>query len=130
VECLKNDMRSELELVLAAARELPTRELPRLLGDLEEIKCTALARLTSVPAQSEQPDALLDVAEASRRLGTSPDYLYRHSKDFSFTRRLGRKLLFSASGIERYIKQHIRIDSKASLGYAQPVGIPTRGRKV
>ena len=123
-------MRNELQIVLMTAQELPKDELPALLGELEQVRCTALARLTSAPVAPQGSDELLGIREASRRLGVSRDFLYRHARDFGFTRRMGRKLLFSASGIERHIKQHVRIDSKASRGYAQPVGIPTRGRKV
>jgi excisionase family DNA binding protein len=97
-------MRNELQTVLAAAMEIPAGELPRLPGEIEEIRCTAMARLTA-PAQPSGADELLSVEEASRRLGVSKDYLYRHGSDFPFTRRIGRKLLFSSLGIEKYIKQ-------------------------
>ncbi len=123
-------MRDELQIVLRDAQELPADQLPSLLGQLEEIRATAMARLASPPAQRQESDELLNVAEASHRMGVSRDYLYRHHRQFPFTRRVGRKLLFSASGIERHIKQHIHLDSKASRSYARPVGIPTRGRKV
>ena len=98
-------MRSELRTVLLAAQELPADELPRLLGDLEEVRATAMARLTSAPIQRPEVDELLDVAEAGRRLGVSKDYLYRHHRNFTFTRRVGRKLLFSAEGIEKHIRK-------------------------
>jgi excisionase family DNA binding protein len=96
--------RDELNSALAQARQLPLEELPRLLGDLEEVRATALARLTS-PAPQQQPDELLDVREASRRLGVSTDYLYRHHRSFPFIRRVGRSLRFSAAGLEDYIRQ-------------------------
>jgi excisionase family DNA binding protein len=98
-------MRDELQIVLTAAQELPAGELPHLLGELEEIRCTAMARLTA-PTQPSGADELLSVEEASRRLGVSQDYLYRHSSELSFTRRIGRKLLFSSSGINQYIRRH------------------------
>src|SRR5271157_5373728 len=104
-------MRSEREIVLMAAQAMRKDELPLLLGELEQVRCVALARLTSAPAVPQDSDELLDVAEAARRLGASKDYLYRHHRDFAFAMRLGRQLLFSASGIERHIKQHVRIDS-------------------
>lgn len=70
-------MRAELQNVLKAVTELPSEQLPRLLGELEEIRCTAMARLTTTaPAQQFQPDELLNAAEAARRLGVSRDYLY------------------------------------------------------
>jgi predicted DNA-binding transcriptional regulator AlpA len=104
-------MRNELQTVLTAVRELPAGELPRLLGELEEIRCTAMARLAMPAPVQAQSDELLDVEEATRRLGLSKDYLYRHHSDFPFTRRVGRKLLFSALGIERYIKRQRPLDS-------------------
>jgi excisionase family DNA binding protein len=97
-------MRAELEPILASARQLSPAELPRLLGDLEEIRSTALARLTSPAAPVQPPDALLDVEEAAARLGTSRSYLYRNASRFPFTRRMGRSLRFSANGIEQYIR--------------------------
>ena len=111
-------MRDELQFVLRDARELPVQELPRLLGELEEVRCTAMARLTSPAPVQSQSDELLDVAEAARRLGLSRDYLYRHSHEFRFTRRVGRKLLFSNSGIEKYIKRQCPIDSMTAKAYS------------
>ena len=99
-------MRPELEPILASARQLLPEELPRLLGDLEEIRTTALARLTAPSQQPQSPDAMLDVDEAAARLGTSRSYLYRHHKRFAFTRRMGRALRFSANGIEQYIRRY------------------------
>ena len=111
-------MREELQNVLRAVRELPVEQLPRLLGDLEEIRVTAMARLTSpAPTQAQRADELLVVTEAARRLGLSKDYLYRHSHEFPFTRRVGRKLLFSALGIEKQIKQLCPLDSKTAQRY-------------
>lgn len=101
-------MRDELKPILAQARTVAPEELPRLLGDLEEVRATALARLTAPQPAADQADELLDVAEAARRLGISEDYLYRHHKDFAFTRHMGRKLLFSSRGIEKHISQKLR----------------------
>ena len=97
-------MRAELQGVLIEARELPVDQLPRLIGDLEEIRCTAMARLTA-SAPQPQADELLDIQAASKRLGLSRDYLYRHHQQFPFTRRMGRKLLFSSLGIDEFIRR-------------------------
>ena len=101
----------ELQILLALVKELPLQDLPRLLGDLEEIRVTALARLTVPVSAPQQSDELLDTAEAARRLGISRDFLYRNHRQFSFTRRVGRRLLFSALGIDKYIRQHRHLDS-------------------
>jgi predicted DNA-binding transcriptional regulator AlpA len=96
-------MRDELKPILAQARTAAPEELPRLLGDLEEVRATALARLTAPQPAQSQDDELIDVTEAARRLGISKDYLYRHYKDFPSARHIGSKLLFSLRGIDKYI---------------------------
>jgi hypothetical protein len=113
-------MRDELQFVLRYARELPAEELPKLLGEIEEVRCTAMARLTA-PIQPSGADELLSVAEASRRLGVSKDYLYRHGSDFPFTRRIGRKLLFSSLGIDRHIKQQSSLTARRHGNMLVPV---------
>jgi len=45
-------MREELENALIAARNLPPEELPCFLGAVEEVRCTAMARLTSAKYSS------------------------------------------------------------------------------
>jgi predicted DNA-binding transcriptional regulator AlpA len=96
-------MRAELQNVLKAATELPSEQLPRLLGELEEIRCTAIARLSaSTPVQTQEQ--LLDVEAASQRLGVSRDYLYRHHAELPFTHRMGKALRFSASGMEKWLR--------------------------
>jgi len=90
--------------LLRAARELPVEELPVLIGQLEAAKAAAWARL-AVPQAQPEHDELLNVTEAAGRLGVSTDYLYTHHRDYAFTRRQGRKLLFSAIGIDTYIRQ-------------------------
>jgi hypothetical protein len=89
--------------ILQAARELPAEDLPALIGQLAQAHATALARLT-VPTIQPEHDELLSVTEAARRLGVSVDYLYSHHSQYPFTRRQGRKLLFSALGIDKHIK--------------------------
>lgn len=105
-------MRDELQCALSAARQLPREELPKLLGELEEIRCIAMARLTAPAPSQPRPDEFLDVATAAARLGISEDYLYHHHREYPFTRREGRKLLFSSLGIDQYIREQ---DSRAVL---------------
>lgn len=95
------EVQSLLETVSKAARE----DLPVLLGELEVVRCTALARLTShAVSQSSEPDRMLAVDEAASRLNVSKDYLYRHAPEYPFTRRIGSRLLFSSIGIEEFIR--------------------------
>jgi excisionase family DNA binding protein len=97
-------MRQELQSALMQARTLAPEELPRLLGDLEEIRASAMARLLS-PAVESGPDEMLDIDQAAERMNLSKDYLYRHHKRFPFARRIGRKLLFSSAGLDSYLKR-------------------------
>src|SRR6266436_6593307 len=85
-----------LERLRTVARELPAGELPSFIGELEAVKATAWARISAPPSAPAEHDELLDVEAAAERLGVSRDYLYRHSQEYAFTRRQGRKLLFSA----------------------------------
>jgi excisionase family DNA binding protein len=114
-------MRTELQTVLIAARELPVDDLPRLLGDLEEVRCTAMARLAAPAPAAPQSDELLDADEAARRLGISKDYLYRHHARLPFTRRMGRGLRFSALGIQTYIRRQRLLDSSTAQSYTPPM---------
>jgi excisionase family DNA binding protein len=92
------------ERLLRLAREVTPEELPNLIGQLESAKAIAWARLTVPTTVQTEHDELLAVTEAARRLGVSEDYLYGHHHEYPFTRRQGRKLLFSASGLQKYLK--------------------------
>jgi excisionase family DNA binding protein len=97
-------MREELKRGLELAKTLDPAELPELIGALAQINAVATARLTT-PAVTAKPDELLDIEETARRMGVSRDYLYRAHRRLSFTRRQGRKLLFSSSGLDNYLKR-------------------------
>lgn len=109
-------MREPLQSVLDGVRQMAPEQLPELLGELEVIRATAQLRM-SAPTPSATPDEQLDIDAAATRLGVSKRYLYQHADDYAFTRREGRKLLFSGQGIDAYIhkknsltaRQHQRI---------------------
>lgn len=82
----------------------PIDRLPAVFGQLATLHATALLRL-STPTPAQTPDELLTVDAAAVRLGMSKEYLYRHAKQFPFTRREGRSLRFSALGIQAHIGQ-------------------------
>lgn len=98
-------MRENLKSALEEARSLPTDDLAEFLGELEQIRVTALARLSAPVATPAQPDERIDITEAAKRLGVSTHYLYKHHKRFPFCKPEGRKLLFSVRGIEQHIKR-------------------------
>jgi hypothetical protein len=97
-------MRQELQPVLALAQTLPSADLPSLLGALEEIRVTALARIV-VPTVEGRPDESLTIDQAHKRLGVSKGYLYRHWQEFKFARQEGRKVLFSSNGLDLYLRK-------------------------
>jgi hypothetical protein len=97
-------VRRDIEPILKLARELPADDLPQLIGELAEVNAVALARLTA-PNVEAKPDANVGVREAARRLGVSISYLYKNHGRYRFARHEGGRLLFSASGLERHLKQ-------------------------
>ena len=86
-------------------------DVAALRGKLAELDTLLLGRLLqSGNGQAEHPadgDRLLDTREAAAKLGSSEDYLYRHSRNLPFTVHMGRKLRFSEAGIQRYIRQRM-----------------------
>ena len=109
-------MRDELQAALTMARTIEPDALPYFLSEIEEIRVTALARLMSSTTPDEAPihDKLLSVRETAARLNCSVDYLYRNAKKLPFARpnAVGRRLLFSALGLDRYLKNHARRGNK------------------
>jgi excisionase family DNA binding protein len=92
---------THLTPALEDAKNLPADKLPRLLGDLEEVRTTALARLSAPALAPAPPDELLTVGEAAERLHCSRDWLYKN--DLPFVRRLGRARRYSSRGIDEYL---------------------------
>lgn len=87
--------------------EISMDELPRLVGALVEAEERARLRLrVEAAGNSHRPDAdadvNLDAAEAARRLGLSKDYLYTNADRLPFVVKIGRRVLFSSRGLERW----------------------------
>jgi predicted DNA-binding transcriptional regulator AlpA len=101
---------------LESARNLTAEQLPSLLGQLELIKMTAIARLTSDGSPHEQTDRLLNSREAAELFGISEAFLYRNHAHYDFTIRLGRKLLFSHLGIQRFLQRRGLLRTKRPGG--------------
>ena len=84
----------------------PPERLSTIIAALSARIAAASARLLAMPTvgsgRTTGPDENLDVAEAARRLGVSKDWLYRHANGLPFTVRVGRRLVFSARGLERW----------------------------
>jgi predicted DNA-binding transcriptional regulator AlpA len=91
--------------LLATIKAAPVEELPRLLGQLREAEAAAMARLCSARPVYREPEQLLGVEEAAKRLGCSKDFLYRHWKQYPFARKEDWGLCFSESGLNAYIRR-------------------------
>lgn len=106
-------MRRELQVVLRKVNEIPIDDLPTLLGELEQVRYTAIARLIEPTNPSPpEPDRLMPVEQAASRLGVSKDFLYRHADEYPFTRRIGSSLRFSSVGIDRFIGADSGVESR------------------
>jgi predicted DNA-binding transcriptional regulator AlpA len=96
---------SELDRLIG---EAATADLPRLIGALEAAKAQAWSRITvTAPNRNgtEPPDENLSATVAARRLGLSKEWIYRHADSLPFTVKIGRRVLFSAKGLERWNHQ-------------------------
>lgn len=92
---------------------VPTALLPGVLAALSLQMTTATLRLLEDGTSNEavgSGDENLKIDEAARRLGVSVDYLYRHSMPFRV--RIGRRLLFSSRGLERWIQEQARSEKR------------------
>ena len=57
------------------------------------------------PGDIEVVDKMLRVPDVAERLGVEPRYVYDHSAEWPFLRRLGRSLRFSERGLERWLER-------------------------
>lgn len=95
-----------------AVDALASETLPGFLAQLAALQARVAARIASPFLTREAPreqDMLLTVKQAAARLGVSPDWLYRRAATLPFTRPLSpRALRFSATGIDRWLRQQSR----------------------
>jgi predicted DNA-binding transcriptional regulator AlpA len=87
---------------------VPRDAIAELRGQIAKLDTLLLSRLLA--GGEAQPhmdgDRLLTAAEASRKLGATEDWMYRHANTLPFAVRVGKKhLRFSEEGMERYIRQ-------------------------
>lgn len=96
------DKRKAVEEIIDRIQEIDRGEVVVVMNAIT----TRLAELgyeESVP--SALRDRLLDVHQAAEKLGCSTDHLYHNSTNLPFVvRGVGRRLKFSESGIEKWIR--------------------------
>lgn len=100
---------TQVDLVALVA-DCPQEDLARLIGALESAGVLAWARFLQPPentrsrGSSEEAERNLSAGEAAGRLGMSRDWLYKNASRLPFSVRIGRRVLFSARGLERWLK--------------------------
>jgi len=85
----------------------PATELPLLIGDLEAAKAAAWARLTALDLDRHAGEPRTEARnlaadEAAKRLGMSRDWLYKNASRLPFAIRIGRRVVFDATALERW----------------------------
>jgi excisionase family DNA binding protein len=90
--------------VLVAIDEILAKVGPETHQALAAVLCAKAAQLLAgVPGTTPGPveaDKNLSVDQAARQLGVSRDWLYKNKLPFKV--RIGRRVLFSARGLERW----------------------------
>jgi excisionase family DNA binding protein len=87
----------------ARLAEVPPPEARVLVAKLAPLLFGLFASAHASDGGASVTDRSLTVKEAADRLGVSPSYLYKHADDYSFSRREGRRLVFSERGLDRYL---------------------------
>jgi excisionase family DNA binding protein len=89
--------------------DLTYEQIGQILVDVCDVLFLMATQLESkaMRTPTQTPDHLLTIEQAAKQLAVSKDFLYRNAKSLPFAIRLGRSLRFSASGIERYLRQRI-----------------------
>jgi hypothetical protein len=101
--------------VLRLVRDADAVSLPEIAAALKRAEIELLVRLQRVgpqhdvggQARPEQPpsDVNLSAEIAAKRLGVSVDWLYKKAATLPFARRIGRRVLFSERGLDRWNRQ-------------------------
>jgi hypothetical protein len=123
VAALRPEIRAALAgravgLLTELTRDMTSPEAAELAPRLAALHDTVLIQATrpapaweaSADSSVTEGDHLLSVEVAAHKMGVSPDWIYRRSngdRRLPFLARLDGKLLCSAQGVERYIRQRV-----------------------
>ena len=83
---------------------IPEEKLAAFVIELSALTARAAARLAArPPTASPASECLLTADEVAERLKLSRDVVYRHATRWPFTRRVGRAVRFSSTGLDRWL---------------------------
>src|SRR5690348_513944 len=102
----RSDLADALAVLERAIQVASPSEVPALVGDLERLRALGWARLTAPRPAADRNghgDRLLTAYEVRARTTLSVAWLYRHSDVLPFTRRVGRKVLFSEAALTKWL---------------------------
>jgi predicted DNA-binding transcriptional regulator AlpA len=81
-------------------------DIPAVLSVLAAWQAQLSARLLAAAKPAAEPEALLDVEQAARKLAVTEDWLYRRGVKLGLAVKLGSGTLrFSTQAIDNYIRQ-------------------------
>jgi predicted DNA-binding transcriptional regulator AlpA len=90
----------------AMAPTVDAAAVPGLVIRLGAIMATmGAAALASGQPAATGSDRMLDIHETATRTGMSEPWLYRNQRTLPFARKIGRKLVFSEAGLDRWLKR-------------------------
>ena len=98
------------DIATGAAPSLTKDDVRSVLCRLAAIQSRIAAHLDSEDAGAGAPpdDHLLAIDEAAGRLGVTRAWLYRRSNNLPFVVRLGRKIRYSSTRLDRFIAARSR----------------------
>ena len=77
---------------------------PAFTLTVEQLRELIREEIQRAGTSHQEADRLLDIKEAAKLISMSEDWLYRHSKQLPFARKVGRKRLrFSEQGIVKWM---------------------------
>ncbi len=109
------DLQPHLDALERAIASATPEEVPALAGELERLRISLWAR---VMASCDPPlsgpssnghERLLTAAQAAERMGISRPWLYKNADRLPFTVRLSRRVLFSARGLEEWLRKRVQL---------------------
>lgn len=89
----------------ALVEEVPSGEIPDLIGELARAKVLAESRLHAripTPRPESDGDRILNVQEVTDLIGLSPKWVYSHADELGGFK-IGGSLRFSEREVRRYI---------------------------